>query len=378
MSLRYTGAWMQDGAFNPLVSPTPNVTYYADSWGYNDYGQLGLGNTTTYSSPKQIGSLTDWKVLIAGGNSSYGIKTDGTLWSWGDNYFGQLGLGSTARYSSPKQVGALTNWLSIVSGYVAVLATKTDGTLWTWGRNDNGQLGLGNTTNYSSPKQVGALTNWSNIASSNYSSYATKTDGTLWVWGYGGYGELGIGGSVTKSSPTQVGALTNWLSVTAGVYFAHAIKTDGTLWAIGGRNQSGQLGLGNITYYSSPKQVGALTNWKSVSNGTYYHATAVKTDGTLWTWGQGLQGQLGLNNTTNYSSPKQVGSLTTWSSSVGGRYYCAAAIKTDGSLWLWGNNTYGQLGMGNVTTYSSPVQLGASSSWKSVSMGYYFSVGLKL
>ena len=87
------------------------------------------------------------------------------LYSWGINNQGQLGLGNTTNYSSPKQIGALTNWLKIAAGYGNIAAIKTDGTLWTWGRGGNGVLGLGNTTNYSSPKQVGALTNWLNIAS---------------------------------------------------------------------------------------------------------------------------------------------------------------------------------------------------------------------
>ena len=100
-------------------------------------------------------------------------KTDGTLWSWGYNPYGQLGLGNVTYYSSPKQVGVLTNWSSIASGGFHSLATKTDGTLWSWGRNIWGQLGLGNTTNYSSPKQVGALTAWVSIAGGNF-TLATK------------------------------------------------------------------------------------------------------------------------------------------------------------------------------------------------------------
>ena len=108
----------------------------------------------------------------------------------------------------------------------------------------------------------------------------------------------------------QVGSLTNWSSAFSGVTFSEAIKTNGTLWTWGA-NVYGVLGLGNITYYSSPKQVGVLTNWSKVSPGKY-NSSAIKTDGTLWSWGQNNNGQLGLGNTTNYSSPKQVGTLTTW------------------------------------------------------------------
>ena len=105
------------------------------------------------------------------------------LYSWGSNFLGPLGLGNTTKYSSPKQVGALTTWLSIAGGIYFSLATKTDGTLWSWGYNTYGQLGLGNTTNRSSPVQVGAITTWLNITGGERHTLATKTDGTLWSWG---------------------------------------------------------------------------------------------------------------------------------------------------------------------------------------------------
>ena len=105
------------------------------------------------------------------------IKTDGTLWSWGYNNFGQLGLGNVTYYSSPKQVGALTNWSSVSCGYYHTVSIKTDGTLWSWGYNGIGQLGLGNVTNYSSPKQVGALTSWTKLfkGATAYSTLAMKS-----------------------------------------------------------------------------------------------------------------------------------------------------------------------------------------------------------
>ena len=127
--------------------------------------QLGLGNTTNYSSPKQVGALTTWAMVVAGTSQSpLAIKTDGTLWAWGSSSYGQLGLGNITNYSSPKQVGALTAWATVAAGGAFSLASKTDGTLWAWGKNNNGNLGLGNITNYSSPKQVGALTTWSKMA----------------------------------------------------------------------------------------------------------------------------------------------------------------------------------------------------------------------
>lgn len=338
------------------------------AWGRNNTGQLGLGNTTYYSSPKQVGSLTTWSVIKAFTNQTNAIKTDGTLWAWGWNNFGQLGLGNLTYYSSPKQVGALTNWSNLANGLYYSMAIKTDGTLWAWGYGANGQLGLGNQLSYSSPKQVGSLTNWSSISAGYAFCVAVKTDGTLWSWGQPNYGQLGLGNISNYSSPKQIGALTSWLKVSCQSYAnTFAIKSDGTLWSWGFGGQ-GQLGTGSTTSVSSPVQIGALTTWSSLSGGAY-NCGAIKTDGTLWMWGQNNNGQLGIGNQTGYSSPKQIGGLTTWLTIVNGYSTFTAAISTSGALWTWGLNNAGQLGLGNTTSYSSPKQVGALTSWTNASIG---------
>ena len=359
-TMEQAGYWIKQGQW-----PTAgNVKNFGGlwSWGRGLVGALGLGNTTSYSSPKQVGSLTTWLDIAGGTYTGIATKTDGTLWSWGQNDLGQLGLGNLTYYSSPKQIGALTNWSKVSIGpFRQVSAIKTDGTLWSWGSKNAGALGLGNLTYYSSPKQVGSLTNWLNISCGRYSfTLATKTDGTLWAWGYNLQGQLGLGNRTNYSSPKQVGALTTWSNISGGYNCSLATKTDGTLWSWG-NNTYGQLGLGNTTNYSSPKQVGALTNWSKVTAGSYV-SFAIKTDGTLWYWGSNGYGQLGLGNTTNYSSPKQVGALTNWSKIACGNVF-VSATKTDGTSWTWGDNTYGQLGLGNRTNYSSPKQVGSLTTW---------------
>jgi alpha-tubulin suppressor-like RCC1 family protein len=373
---QYQGVWTLSQASDAVAQSKwpPSSAPHLYAWGQNPFGQLGLNNRTYYSSPKQIGSLTNWSVLQNGlGSSGLAIKADGTLWSWGQNNSGQLGLGNTTYYSSPKQVGALTNWSSVSQGLSSTLAIKTDGTLWAWGKNNNGQLGLNNTTNYSSPKQVGSLTNWAKVVGGGF-SLAIKTNGTLWTWGLNPHGQLGLNNTTNYSSPKQVGTLTNWLSIASGYYHTTAIKTDGTFWSWG-YNAYGQLGLGNITDYSSPKQVGSLTNWSSITNHPLSSTLTIKTDGTLWSWGYGNDGCLGLNNTTSYSSPKQVGSLTNWLK-LSAAGYSVAVIKTDGTAWVWGQNFGGQLGLGNTTYYSSPKQLGSLTTWSSISVNNGWMIGI--
>lgn len=308
------------------------------AWGRNNGYQLATGNSTNYSSPIQIGALTNWKSIASydgdtGPNTALAIKTDGSLWAWGDDSYGNAGTGvSGVQYSSPVQIGSSTsvnsyNWRQVSQGFYNVAAVKTDGTLWAWGKDNGfGVAGQGNITPRSSPVQVGSLTTWKMAACGSQNFYAVKTDGTLWACGYNQNGNLGDNTVVHKSTPVQIGSLTNWKFVASGNSGALATKTDNTLWAWG-TNNHGQLGQNNTINYSSPVQVGLLNNWKTVS-GLYYGFAAVKTDGTLWACGYNLvYGQLGLGNLVDYSSPAQVGLLTNWKSvGAGNRTFYAVSF----------------------------------------------------
>jgi alpha-tubulin suppressor-like RCC1 family protein len=368
------GLWAWGRNFINLAFPTTSVS-----------GQLGDGTIVDKSSPVQIGSLTNWKQVSAGADHSLAIKTDGTLWAWGHQTGGYssfattvdegaLGDGTIINKSSPVQIGALTNWKQISGGLGFSVAVKTDGTIWTWGSNRTGQLGSATVVRRSSPVQIGSLTNWKQVAAGSYHTAAVKRDGTIWTWGENDRGQLGDGTVVRKSSPIQVGLLTNWYQVSCGDFYTAAIKTDGTLW-VWGHNNDGQLGLGDKTHRSSPVQVGSLTNWKQVecnfSNQTVSssYTLAIKTDGTLWAWGDNGNGHLGDGTTTSKSSPIQVGLLTNWKQISAGDDL-SAAVKTDGTLWTWGNNGEGALGQGNITNRSSPVQVGSLPNWKQVSCGH--------
>jgi alpha-tubulin suppressor-like RCC1 family protein len=369
---------------NGVVYSFDNVFVPADAfregnlwgWGFNSFGHLGVNDTTQRNTP--VTTFTggaNWKQVAGGKNHTAAIKTDGTLWTWGYNISGQIGDLSTTNRSTPVTTFAgETNWKQVSCGDVHTAAIKTDGTLWTWGNNTNGQVGDNTISNNRITPVTTFLggTNWKQVSCGGYFTAAIKTDGTLWTWGLNSSGQLGINNLIQQATPVQVQVFTNWKQVSCGYKHTAAIKTDGTLWNWG-RNLEGQLGNYDATNRSAPVTTFAGgTNWKQVAGGGYFTA-AIKTDGTLWTWGRNYYGQLGDNTTTNRSIPVTTfAGGTNWKQVAGG-YNHTAAIKTDGTLWTWGRNNNGQLGVndaGTTLNRTTPVTtFTGGTNWKQVAGG---------
>jgi len=331
------------------------------TWGRNTYGALGDGTTTNRSSPVQVGSDTTWTDVDGGEYWTFATKSDGTLWSWGYANSFRTGLATDeTNYSSPVQINDDTDWdnSTLGGGRYAGGVVKEDGTLWIWGRSPPTGLGVA----VSSPIQIGSLEDWKDISTGLYGAHAVKTDGTLWAWGTFDDGILGNGGTEDVGSPIQIGSLTDWKHIGRSRWnqIAMATKTDGTLWGWG-VNGYGELGQGNTTNYSSPVQVGSLTDWDTVNVGND-HMVALKTDGTIWACGFGDDGVLGDGTEVNKSSPVQIGSATDWVQIAAGLYQ-GMARTSSGTIYSWGKNGSGQLGLGDVDSRSSPSQIGSETDW---------------
>ena len=305
--------------------------------GDNFYGQLGDGTTTDRSNFEQVATGVA-SVAMADGTYAMFVKTDHTLWAMGSNELGQLGDGTTTDRHTPVQVA--TGVASVAAGSYHMLFVKTDGTLWAVGNNNDGQLGDGTTTNRSTPEQV--ATGVASVSPGYAHTMFIKTDGTLWATGMNNHGQLGDGTTANRSTFEQIAS--DVASVSAGDAHTLFVKTDETLWATGSNN-AGQLGDGTKTDRSTFEQVasGVILVAAGVD-----HTMFIKADGTLWGMGGDYSGQLGdgvalASSTTSQSTPEQVASGVV-SVAAGDSY--TMFLKSDGSLWGTGDDFSGELGDG--------------------------------
>jgi len=277
-SSQWSGLWKSQGQYVASFAHRTDGT--TRCWGYNNRGQLGLNNRTSFSSPVLL--LGDWQQISSDGYSSFGIKSDKSLWAWGYNQQGRLGLRPNIpsgqgeeMFSSPVQMAGNPGTGGRATGWVAVvprMAMNEDGTLWMWGPGDNGQGGKNENNQSLSMVQIPG-TNWgqdqSKISTTPSNTGAIKQDGTLWTWGRNdNYGQLGQNDRISRSSPVQVPG-TNWSTISVGSEIMTATKTDGTMW-VWGRNDSerkGNLGLSNVgVHRSSPTQIPG-TDWSQKIHG---------------------------------------------------------------------------------------------------------------
>ncbi|WP_303310171.1 T9SS type A sorting domain-containing protein [Hymenobacter sp. BT730] len=420
VALDKTGTLWNWGESSPLLSVYPNLSpsefQPATKWksisagynhclmikadgtlwsaGYNTFGSLGIG-TSPDSRPNAVAAGTTWQSVTAGFCLSMGIRQDGSVWTWGYNQTGALGTTTikTTQITLPLPVAPKVAWKEYSGGSIYSAAIDEAGNLWGWG--DAYHLSINRYNLYTAPAKIDSTHHWTKVyvGPQPISSYllGIRQDGSLWTWGNtpGRYGKDSYNSKENTYSAVQVAPGATWHSVAVGPQCVWGIQQDGTLWGWGGNvglfYTRPVLGDGTNNAQQEPVQIAAGFHWLQVSTSLVdyygyptesgYYTAAIRQDSTLWTWGYNLKGQLGMGDQAPRLAPEQVKPGSKWRSVSTGANH-TVAIAQDGTLWAWGSNEYGKLGNGTTTDATKPIQIASSKTWKVASAGTFFTVAI--
>ena len=288
------------------------------AWGYNGFGQLANGNNLSQETPTlstETSTLLGYRnaIEVCGGSlHSMVLRADGSVHAMGNNSFGQLGDGSITERRRSVAVSGIGTAIAIACRGNHSLALLADGTVRQWGLIYQGRPGGAATVEVHSPVVVAGLSNVIAIAAGNEHALALRSDGSVWAWGSNVNGKLGDGTETDRLVPTPTLLGAQITAIAAGHMNSLALRSDGTVlsWGI---NETGQLGSGLLVpgYRPSPAPVPGLGGVVAIALGTGIgHGLAVRSDGSVWAWGHNSSGQLGIASSTPFSAtPIQVPGL---------------------------------------------------------------------
>jgi alpha-tubulin suppressor-like RCC1 family protein len=325
-------------------------------WGGNRVGQLGTGGSST-TSPVLV-SRTGWSEGTAGQDHTCAIKIGGTRSCWGWNGHGQIGTGTTASAQQRTPLDAPDGdpeWASLSAGWFFTCGLTKDRRIGCWGLNDRGACAQPiDREKVPTPTMIDESSDWSAVAAGGFHGCGLKSDGALYCWGLNESGELGVGDSADRFVPIETGCLggdcvRDWIALASGSFHNCAIREGGEMWCWGG-GLNGQLGAGPLATKDSAIPVKVTSGvWRAAGLGQS-HSCAIQEDGSLWCWGKNESGELGLGDLETRFEPErvEVPGKNEWIRIGAGREH-TCAIKSDRSLWCWGKNANGQLGLGFTT-----------------------------
>jgi alpha-tubulin suppressor-like RCC1 family protein len=352
-------------ALSATARPT-RAAGLVEAWGNNQYGTLGNGTTTESDMPVVVSKLSGVTAIAGGGVHSLAVQNGG-IYAWGYNAYGQIGNGTTtttAPYGiiTPVAVSgppSLSSSVTAIAGGADHSLAVQNGDVYAWGLNNYGQLGNNSTFNSSVPVAVSGLSSGvSAVACGEYHSLAVQNGG-VYSWGYNGQGQLGNNTTIDSSVPVAVSGLSSGVTAIAGGYGHSLAVQNGGVYAWGD-NTYGDLGNNSTTNSSVPVAVSGLSSGVTAIAGGYGHSLAVQ-NGGVYAWGENFNGQLGDGTTTNHLTPEQIDptDLTHIIAVAANTYGLSSyALSSDGTIWDWGDNQYGELGQGNTTSqYLTPQHL---------------------
>ena len=430
IALAFAGA-----AMSPQKSMAEDIGHVYGT-GYNGYGELGLGDNTNYSTPQKVVAQNGFISVSMGGHHTLALKDDGTVWAWGWNQYGQLGDSSQIDRSTPVKVVSLTNCIAVAAGYAHSLALMDDGTVWAWGWNSNGQLGNNTTTDSNIPIMVNNYSNVAKICAGREFSIALSRNGNVFAWGDNSSGQLGcrkrhtyklfgsknenwtwgaaeekcesIGGHLASISSDDeqsivyatlnhqgkcwLGAIGNWNTSTgvcswrwapnlpvagAGLSYEKWGLNEPIWWYTGSVIAIAAVAMhaDGVWHTCKPGETLPFFVCEFDNGGDVIdiaagekHSLILTKDGRVYASGENSSGQLGLGDLEKRSTATEITSVTSIVGIKAGDSH-SFALRADGSVYAFGYNFYGQLGDGTNTNKKSPVQITALSNVQSIFPG---------
>ena len=324
-------------------------------WGLNADGQLGDGTLTPRASGVSVAGLDDAIALAAGERHTCAVRTGGAVVCWGADDTGQLGDGGGPDRPTPVPVGGVAGATAVAAGAGFTCALLADRSVICWGDDSDGEIGDGAAA--ASPRPPTAVVGLSNVRvlSAHWQhACAVRTDGSLVCWGSNTSGQLGDGTLINRPQPTPVPDVQNVVTVTTGLSHTCAMMAGAiSCW---GSNSQGQLGSNNggaTAPVTAPLLVPIVTDPIAIAAGAQ-HTCAVRLNGQVLCWGQNSTGQLGEGSMSSLAEPVPVTNLS------GGRLVAAGAtfscaVTGDGAVFCWGDDHDGQLGTGHDVVQTRPV-----------------------
>ena len=361
-------------------------------WGATSRGGTGSGFVSDRLDPTFVGTDTDWDAVDTHVEFSCGLRAS-KLYCWGRNVNGMLADGTVISHALPAAADPAESYARLSLGRYfgcGVTGGAASGSVRCWGSDAQGQLGNGTGAAVdalvpaSVPATPGNASPWTEVAAGEYGVCGIKADKTLWCWGYDAQGQVGNGSGTSATQQSPVALLANepadWLAVSQAANTVCALRGGGTLWCWG-HNNLGQVGNGSTANVTAPELIGNATQpplytQLSVGRG---HACAVAAGGTLWCWGGNGSGELGLGYSGGtVTAPMQVGTDTDWQSAHVGSGNHSCARKLDDHAYCWGSNFIGQIGLGTYGNTNKPQKLASPITWNSLAPGHEGSCGLRL
>lgn len=329
-------------------------------------GQLGNGSATEMDSiPTLVEGGHDFSAVSARGDFSCALSSDGSAWCWGYNMYGQLGDGSTTTSGVPVEVSGGLTFVSLSANGFAVYSTPeihssqacglTDtGAAYCWGGNSEGQLGIDNTRDQSTPMPVAGGFSFQQISTGSEHTCGLTTLGVAYCWGANGDGQLGDGTTTPDSVPRMVSGGLSFEHISAGGSVTCAVTTDevGYCW---GRGGPGMIGNGSTLDRTTPQAISGGLSFRSVSTGLS-HVCGVSVPGVVYCWGANNAGQLGDGTLTSRTRPATPATDRRFVDvSAGDHHTCALSVEEE--VFCWGDNRLGALGDGTTASSLTPVRV---------------------